>query len=272
MESEQTITRELFEYELPVGFVKNGFIKEGGKPAAYKYENYLIELLNSSNHFMGITKREKFHNAKEESHGEPDAITKAYSIDFKLILGESMQRAKDLTEQQISIIDKGVVGYGIAKASGRHMAVSLHRALRNLDEKRLEMIRTKEADTLEQRDVKAFLNSIDKDKNLLLLYPAILQYKDNGKIDVQEACNALNDDYGIAIRFIRKAYPDKDTYVGFFHEDALCIGLVISDRLMPIESISVNNSKTFCWLMDFYWQDPHIKRMRGFISMRETEC
>ena len=64
-----------------------------------------------------------FQKAEQESNGESDATTQLYDIDFKLILGNSLQHAKNLAEQQIHVIGKGAVGYGVSKARGKQEAV-----------------------------------------------------------------------------------------------------------------------------------------------------
>lgn len=262
----ENVGKALLEYNLPVGFIKNGFIKEGRKPLPYKYEDYLIELLNCSEFFLEKTKGERFQQAADESHGESDATTQEYSIDYKLILGKSLQYAKNLAEQQIHVLKDGGVGYAVSKASGKQKAVSLHRALRRFDENDLKRVMVDKPVDMMQDDVKSFLLSINKNKNLFLLYPVIFEHEESIDITVSDIADAIYNDYGLAIRLIRGQYSDKETYVGFFYKDGLEITKLSTEGLTWVDRVKVDNSPTFCWLMDFYWLEGPIKRMNALLD------
>lgn len=92
----------LMESLLPPGmFVKDLIIDELDKPL-YNYEDWLRELLNASEAFMRKTSGEELKKPADESHGEADAISSNYSIDFKLVAGQSMPRAlREMSLQKI---------------------------------------------------------------------------------------------------------------------------------------------------------------------------
>ncbi len=61
------------------------------------YEDYLIELLNSSLYFMKLTNSERFNAIKEQSHSECDAETSNYQIDFKLLVPTEFMKYKNIS-------------------------------------------------------------------------------------------------------------------------------------------------------------------------------
>ena len=262
MVSEESMNKELLENILPVAFIKDKYITDGKKPLDYSYEDYLIEFLNCSEFFMGKTKGEIFQKARDQSHGEADAITQEYDIDFKLILGTSMQYAKNLAEEQIHVLGEGVVGYSISKEPGRHEAIWLHRALRQFSKEALEDLLTENPTDMTEKDVKSFLKSIDKDKNLFLLYPILFEYTGEEPFEVSDICNAIYDDYNEALKLQRNKYADKETYIAFFYADRIIIAVLKQSSLNMIESIRVDNSQTFIWLMSFYGLNQTIKKIQ----------
>lgn len=78
---------------LPPGmFVKDHITDERNNPL-YNYEDWSRELLNASEAFMRKTSGVTLKEPRDESHGEADAISSTYTIDFKLVAGQSMLRA-----------------------------------------------------------------------------------------------------------------------------------------------------------------------------------
>ena len=69
----------------------------------YDPEDYLREMLNESSFFMDKTGGEKFHKPPEEAHGENDAVTENYEIDFKIVFSNSLQYARQNTSEQIMV-------------------------------------------------------------------------------------------------------------------------------------------------------------------------
>lgn len=113
---------------LPAGLVMKDVVTgQGGNPM-HDYEGWLRELINCSEAFLRKTGGEPFHAPVEEAHGEADAITERYSIDFKLVAGRSMLRALRETSPQ-----KVVVGGSTFTSKGRKICglagIKLHACL-----------------------------------------------------------------------------------------------------------------------------------------------
>ena len=50
------------------------------------YEDYLLELVNFSGFFKGLTGGEQFTKIVEQDHGQADVRTSNYELDFKLLV------------------------------------------------------------------------------------------------------------------------------------------------------------------------------------------
>ena len=93
---------------LPAPMLISNFVK-GIKP--YTYEEYLIQIVNSSPYFLQKSNGTLYTHPLKEDHGEWDCISPEYAMDFKLIASESRLRALRLFSSQISVED-GVICYG----------------------------------------------------------------------------------------------------------------------------------------------------------------
>ena len=123
----------------------SNFVK-GIKP--YTYEEYLIQIVNSSPYFLQKSNGTLYTHPLKEDHGEWDCISPEYAMDFKLIASESRLRALRLFSSQISVED-GVICYGAPKIQPddkRYKPISATRifaALRALDYNALKEIQGK---------------------------------------------------------------------------------------------------------------------------------
>ena len=98
---------------LPAPIVVHSYVKGDDK---CNYELYMVELLNSSG-WMKARFSKPFVHQKDQSHGQCDAYSGEYGIDFKLAAATSRIRAKSLLSDQIHIISKGA--YVTAQAEKR---------------------------------------------------------------------------------------------------------------------------------------------------------
>lgn len=256
--------KNLKEETIPVGFIKNGFISINNKPGPFCYENYLIEFLNKSN-FFTKTKGAQFEKVKDESHGEPDAIALqgGYEIDFKLILGKSMQQVKDLTEGQINTDGNGIVYHSASKGQGKYQAYWLHRALRDYPKEELEIMLDTGIHTSDrlENDIISFLKSILKEKNLFLLYPALLWYEGEEVIEENDIFAALYDDYKNALDIRRDRFPDKETFVATFFEKHLIIGEYTLEGIKCVDKVLTKASDTFVKIADYYSLNTLVRKL-----------
>ena len=254
------IDQQLLEHILPEGFIKDGYITTNNSPTEYSYEDYLRELINNSAWFMKKTNGEKFTKPSKESNAENDAQTSSYCIDFKLILGQSIQNVKSKVSSRIDQNTTGSrVAYRVARAPGEYYAFWLHRVLRQLTTDDLKRIWNDKPDKPEEQDVLAFLKSIKKDKNLLLFYPVVFECDAAECFDVSSINEAMQHDYGKALELRTVWYPWRETYTAFLYNKSLHIALYTEGKLCKVDSIDLASSPTFKWLCDFYWLDPTIK-------------
>lgn len=93
---------------LPAPFMSKGFIEGKGAPTC-NYEEYLAELLNESVYFRQRTNGNTIMLTDNQDHGQPDIDANGFSLDLKLIGGESAIAAKRLTSQSITHLSDGVV-------------------------------------------------------------------------------------------------------------------------------------------------------------------
>ena len=251
----------LLEHILPVGFIKDGFITKNQKPLDYSYEDYILELINCSSFFMSKTNKSKFVHPTDESRGQYDAVSDSFSLDFKLILGKSMQYAKNLTSAQIDTNGGGVTYFKVAKGKGEYKGIWLHRVLRDLAPSDLKRIASGKTNGDLENDVLAYLNSIDKEKNLLLFYPVLFEYRGTDVCIPQSIADIMYEDYCESLRWRLSLHPNFETYISFIFDKAFHIALFNEHKLELKDSVSLSNSPSFIWLKDFYWNDSIIKRL-----------
>lgn len=105
------------------------------------YENYLLELLNRSSHFIEKGKS-LFSKPIDESHGQCDSISKNYELDFKLLSSSTRLQASSLFSFGVSNIGNGVTAITESrKKSGEIKATQIHVAFRTRDVEELMQIK-----------------------------------------------------------------------------------------------------------------------------------
>ena len=76
------------------------------------YEDYLLEILNWSGYFRSKSEdKSEYIAPKTEDHGEADAYSTDYQIDFKLLIDEEMMRGLNKNKPTVDkkFIDKGII-------------------------------------------------------------------------------------------------------------------------------------------------------------------
>lgn len=222
------------------------------------YEKYLLELLNLSNYFEKKGKGEYCHPA-EESHGECDAISSNYEVDFKLLASSSFLQAQSILSLSVSKIDDGIIAYGSCKKpdgyieSTRIEAVFRYMKLEDFTElfnKKKENMKTIEKDILK------ILNSLKKEKNILLFYPFELLVDD--EIEIQELddiiTSALNNDFHSLFLYRESNVKSFDTYFVTIVFEDFFIYEVQNQKLILIEKVNSSQLSTFMKLREY---DPY---------------
>ena len=239
----------LVETTIPAGMIaKEVLTDQRGEPLC-GYEDWLRELVNSSDAFMAKSAGAPFLKPESESHGECDAVADGYSLDFKLVLGWSAQRALRECSSELIAMDNGAVMSCASRASADIDAVRLHAALRGFDYAGLSALwrvgKKKSGLGLVERDVASFLKTLDFDKNLLLLYPVLLHVDDGRRIPRDRVSAAVYDDFESALQLRRGFHPGKDTFIAFFWDGELVVLESLNSGFRSFDSIPVSTSKTF---------------------------
>ena len=246
---------DIRECILPPAFVSKDIAKDTYGNKLYDYEDWLREFVNSSDAFLQKTAGEQFRAPAREDHGEADAITSRYEIDFKLILGQSMQCALRETSFQLLTQPGGGVFFVRSKEEGERKAVRLFAALRGRDVSSLRSLwgvdrkaLTKDLDC----DIASFLKTLDKDKHLLLLLPLLL-YADGGMgVSPSVASEMVYSDFEPAIRLRREFHPQRETYLAFFVPHRIEFIKSTDTGWVGFDSVPTNASKTFSEVRRLY--------------------
>ena len=102
----------LQEKMLDAPLIIKGFVDD--EPEC-NYELYLTELINHSRLFMQKSKGEMFRWEEKQAHGECDAVSKNYSIDYKLFATRSSLQGLRETSGSITKIAGGGIAFGVGR-------------------------------------------------------------------------------------------------------------------------------------------------------------
>ena len=217
------IDKTLQEKMLDAPLIIHGFVNDEPK---CNYERYMTELLNCSAFFMNKTGGEKLCWNEKQDHGECDATTSIYSIDYKLLTTNSSLQAKRETRGSITKIGDGCIAFGIGRlpAGEKFTYIRTVAALRSYSLEELEMISAGSKDNVE-KNVSMILKNVRTKKNLLLFYPYIMSFSEPHTF--RDGCksieNAFNEDLN-QIRLYRELNaPGFETYICTIYENKLLI-------------------------------------------------
>ena len=208
---------------LDAPLIIHGFVNDEPK---CNYERYMTELLNCSTLFMNKTGGESFCWKEKQDHGECDATTSTYSIDYKLLATNSSLQAKRETSGSITKIGDGCIAFGIGRlpAGEKFTYVRTAAALREYSLEELESISADSKDSVE-KNVSVILKNVRTKKNLLLFYPYIMSFSEPHSF--REGCKSIEDAFNEdlnQIRLYRESHaPDFETYICTIYENKLLI-------------------------------------------------
>lgn len=221
----------------------------------YSYEDWARELINHSDGFMKLTHGESFEAPNSEAHGECDAISTSYSIDFKLILGQSLQRAVRETSYEFRKND-GMTVVCAGRSPKEQIGIRLHTVLRSFSKEALSDIAdADETDVVDdpiKRDIKAFLKSIKHDKNLLLIEPTYF-FPCDGKPIAEDTINeCLFRELHSALSLLHDWYPARDRFIAYFIKGQMIILRDEMSQLARFDRVPVIESPTFMEIINQY--------------------
>lgn len=222
------------------------------------YEKYLLELLNHSNYFEKKGKGEYCH-PPEESHGECDAISPNYELDFKLLEASSSLQAQSILSPSVCKIADGVTSYGrCKKPKGYIESTRIHAVCRYMKLEEFNEIYNKKKENMDtiEKDILKVLNSLKKEKNILLFYP--FEFSVDDEIEIQELddiiTSALNNDFYSLFLYRESNVKSFDTYFVTIVFEDFFIYEVQNQKLILIEKVNSSQLSTFIKLRQY---DPY---------------
>lgn len=219
------------------------------------YERYLTELLNHSEFFMQKSKGSFFKWVECQDHGEPDAVSKNYSIDYKLFVTTSRMHGLRVTSSRMWKTADGMITFGVGSwpAGKPFFCFRTVAALRQYSYEDLRRI----ADTPDgnmEKEISTILKELRVKKNLLLFYPYTMLFSEPHTFE--EGCHsiteAFNEDLSTVGVYRRNKAPDYDTYLCVVYEKKLLIFELTADGWQMVDFVEMELSKTFTELFYTY--------------------
>lgn len=132
------------------------------------YEDFLIDIINGSSFFKSkCSIMEHYVLNAEQSHGEDDAYTSDYQLDFKLLVSDDVMRARNhnMPEIDYSMMDEGFV---FTKTKEPVEEVPDETILLDIANCSIEELKN---ERFPSNAVRSVVKNIKKPKNLFMYYP-----------------------------------------------------------------------------------------------------
>ncbi len=259
----QSIDKNLKSKLLPTALVFKKYVN--GEPKC-NYEMYLREMLNLSKYFRSLSDGKEYEEPTDEDHGECDAITSRYEIDFKLVESSSYLEAKRQYSTGIQVICEGVIASTVPARNGSTYVTNLHCALRDINsyEQIEDILRgeyayikmnkrtVKDKDMQLNADLKDFYNNLVIDKNLLLYIPEIFYFEDECYQEsdaIEIVRQALKMDFAFSCQYRSCLRLEKDAFICCIYSDAFLIFKFMDNDFLLVDKIPVGKSSIY---MDLY--------------------
>lgn len=209
---------------LPAIFIVKDFVKGS---INYDYEEYLIELINSSIYFRQKSDFKEYGAPLSEAHGESDCISDLYSIDFKLVESTTRIHAVRELSNQIIKLQSGMGTCYPRRPNDSMSANVLHVALRQYTSDQLKVLSGKKKFKYNsvEYDVHKYAKMLKKEKNLFLFIPREFFVDDtyNFRYAIEIISKAIKADFLESIKYRETVSSGYDTYISFIYDDNLVI-------------------------------------------------
>lgn len=132
------------------------------------YEDFLIDIINGSSFFKSkCSIMEHYVLNAEQSHGEDDAYTSDYQLDFKLLVSDDVMRARNhnMPEMDYSMMDEGFV---FTKTKEPVEEVPDETILLDIANCSIEDLKN---ERFPSNAVRSVVKNIKKPKNIFMYYP-----------------------------------------------------------------------------------------------------
>lgn len=220
-------------------------------------EIYLREFLNKSVYFQDKSKGQPYHEPESEAHGECDAVTPSYSIDFKTLMSSSMGQARRMSSLQTIQDSNGVILESVnpkAVPKREYKGAIMLKVLRHYNSADLESRIYARQEPIETvKDIDVFLKILRTKKNLLFFLPCVFSLDDPEESDdlAEITGRALSSDVSHFMPYREQHVVDKETYFSTLAGDDFVIWKYEKNSLKYIESIPTSESATYMKLESF---------------------
>lgn len=236
---------------LEAPMIIKGFVKG---EAQCNYEIYLRELLNASAWFQNKYGA-LFIAPESEAHGECDAISNQYRLDFKLFASRTSLQARSIFSEQISVTDDGAVCWSICKNPDSQMLTTrLHAAFRGMTySELLECRQSKIKENGIEKDILTALQTLETQKNILLFFPFLFSFDNPPTFAeaIKSIEEGINNDFGEAFRYREETANGFDTFFTCLYGDSFLLFQIIRQKIELIDTVPVCNVPTFDNLKDY---------------------
>lgn len=179
------------------------------------YESILCECINRSEKMREIGGGE-FARITDQRHGQNDAETNKYSLDFKLMVSSSLAELQSVSSEKVYEPIKGVRMISGGKQTSQRVVLLLN-ACRNINREKLDDCK-KMNDAASKEVVRFYEKTLKKPKNLFIFLPAYVSSV-NQELPIPGQYNAiqkdLSDTLGYIFDYRQEHQPKYDTYFSY---------------------------------------------------------
>ncbi|WP_259463248.1 hypothetical protein ABG809_06305 [Streptococcus iniae] len=194
----------------------------------------------------------------DESHGQCDAISKDYEIDFKLLSSSTRLQASSLFSHGISNFGNGITAITESKKkTGEIKATHIHVAFRTRNVAELIQLKEDFQNSRKhgiEKDIITVLDILEKRKNIMLFFPYTFELEDCLETENLDdiIISALNYDFNSLFAYRSLKMKEFETYFVTLFQERFYIFSIQDDTLCLIEKIDCVSLPTFIKLRNYH--------------------
>lgn len=235
------------------------------------YEEYLLELVNSSDFFRRKSDGQLYAAPEKEDHGQWDCISKDYSIDFKQLGSQGVFHAGS-TLTDIIHTSAEIPGLRMVHANKK---AETHKNLNGKEQPWINsLLRDFDSKDTENPEMASLIKLFSTKKNIMMFYTFNLFFGLH-TTDFDEAVSSiidiLNPDFSKALAFRESIAPGYDTYFTFiyswwnvesyFYDDFFVMTKFVDGKMHLIETHPISVSETFMRINNVHELDHGLQKI-----------
>ena len=203
------------------------------------YEEFLLNVVNSSRHFLRKSKNKKYECPSSESNGECDCISDCYKLDFKLLISNSYMEGKSISSKYYIYPSKGI-------RIDQYPIKELRRNEVGLIHKQLSASYTCEK-KFDDTDLNSIRECLNKQKNLLLFLPYKFSIvNDKNSVNENDINKILTEDFIVKlVKFREKRMNKYDTYFVYIYDESAIISIMNKKEIRFVEKINLKENEVY---------------------------